>query len=85
MRGEAFRPSASLFSTRSAASELTVPNNAGVEPRDRLDNVTLIGAEGAASNDRPYSDRAASLRAEQRLAPGRALPLSRTRKASPTL
>ena len=51
-----FRPSASLFSTRSAASSATLPKLAPSQNTTRLDNVTPIGAEGAASNDRPYSD-----------------------------
>jgi 3-deoxy-D-arabino-heptulosonate 7-phosphate (DAHP) synthase len=55
MRGEAFRPSASLFSTRSAASN-GHQTLGGKEHDTGLDNVTHIGVEGAASNDRPHSD-----------------------------
>ena len=51
-----FRPSASLFSARSAASTADSTRPSPARTRHPLDNVTPIGVEGAASNDRPYSD-----------------------------
>jgi hypothetical protein len=50
-----FRPSASLFSTRSAARpQATLPNSQRHKTPHRLDNVTPIGDRGRRGDSRPY-------------------------------